>query len=183
MTRLTLLERRLRIVTGMILSVYIVFHLFNHSLGLISLDAMEAMRKVVTPFWRSWLGGLLIYGSLLTHLVLALMSLYRRSSLRMPAWEMMQLVMGLSIVPLLAGHVSATWGGRVLRGFDPNYEIALTTILGSSWLTAKQLLLVIVVWIHVVIGLHFFLRLFRFYRRIAIHLYPLAVISPLSTLR
>ncbi len=179
MTKLSLLERRLRIVTGIILSVYIVFHLFNHSLGLISLEAMEAMRKVVTPFWRSWFGGLLIYGSLLTHFGLALMSLYRRSSLRMPKWELAQLVLGLSIVPLLAGHVSATWGARVLRDFDPNYDFVLTAILSSPWLSTKQFLLVIIVWLHVVVGLHFFLRLFRGYRRKAVHLYPLVVISPL----
>ncbi len=178
-TKLSLLERRLRLVTGVVLSVYIVFHLFNHSLGLVSLDAMEAMRKLVTPFWRSWFGGLLIYGSLLTHFALALMSLYRRSSLRMPKWEMAQLVLGLSIVPLLAGHVSATWGARVLRDFDPNYEFALTAILSSPWLSTKQFLLVIIVWSHVVIGLHCFLRLFRSYRRKAIHLYPLVVLSPL----
>ncbi len=179
MTKLSLLERRLRIVTGIILSVYIVFHLFNHSLGLISLEAMEAMRKVVTPFWRSWFGGLLIYGSLLTHFGLALMSLYRRGSLRMPKWELAQLVLGLSIVPLLAGHVSATWGARVLRDFDPNYDFVLTAILSSPWLSTKQFLLVIIVWLHVVVGLHFFLRLYRGYRRKAVHLYPLVVISPL----
>ena len=51
-TKLTLLERRLRIVTGLILSVYIIVHLSNHALGLISFEAMESMRKVVTPFWR-----------------------------------------------------------------------------------------------------------------------------------
>jgi len=178
MTKLTLLERRLRIVTGLILSVYIVFHLFNHTLGLVSLDAMEAMRKAITPFWRSWFGGLLIYGSLLTHLALALMSLYRRSSLRMPAWEMAQLILGLSIVPLLAGHISATWGARVLLNFNPNYDFALTAILSSPWLSTKQLLLIIVVWLHVVVGLHFYFRLFRFYRRKAIHLYPFVVILP-----
>ena len=45
MGKLTLLERRLRIVTGLILAVYILTHLFNHSLGLLSLEAMETMRK------------------------------------------------------------------------------------------------------------------------------------------
>ena len=97
MGKLTLLERRLRIVTGSILAIYIVTHLFNHSLGLLSLETMEAMRKTVTPFWRSWFGGLLIYGSLITHFALALMSLYRRSSLSMPRWELAQLVLGLAI--------------------------------------------------------------------------------------
>lgn len=179
MGKLTLLERRLRIVTGMILSVYIITHLFNHSLGLLSLEAMETMRKTVTPLWRSWFGGLLIYGSLLTHFALALMSLYRRSSLRMPRWELAQLVLGLSIVPLLAGHVAATWGGRVLMGFDPNYNFALNAILSSPWLSSRQLALLIIAWFHAVIGLHFFLRLFDTYRRLAIHLYPLVIIIPI----
>lgn len=179
MGKLTLLERRLRIVTGLILAVYIFTHLFNHSLGLLSLEAMETMRKAVTPFWRSWFGGVLIYGSLLTHFTLALMSLYRRSSLRMPGWELAQLVLGLAIVPLLAGHVAATWGGRVLMGFDPNYNFALNAILSSAWLSTKQLALLIIAWVHAVIGLHFFLRLFNTYRRLAVHLYPLVILCPL----
>lgn len=179
MTKLTLFERRLRIVSGLILSVYIIAHLSNHALGLISLDAMEAMRKVVTPFWRSEFGGLLIYGSLLSHFSLALFSLYRRRTLRMPFWEFAQLALGLSIIPLLAGHVSATWGARVLMGFDPNYDFALTAILSDPWIMTRQLLLLIVVWIHVVIGLHFFFRLYLGYRRWALHFYPVVILIPL----
>ncbi len=129
MTRLTLFERRLRTITGLILAIYIIVHLSNHILGLVSFEAMEAMRKFVTPFWRSWVGGILIYGSLLAHFGLALMSLYRRSSLSMPAWELAQLILGLAIIPLLAGHIAATWGARVLMGFNINYKFALTGIL------------------------------------------------------
>jgi adenylate cyclase len=179
MTRLTLIERRLRITTGLILATYIVIHLSNHTLGLISLEAMESMRKFVTPFWRSWIGGLLIYGSLLTHFGLALLSLYRRTTLRMPTWELAQLVLGLSIVPLLAGHIAATWGARVLMGFDINYEYALSGILSNDWVLAKQSLLLLVAWSHVVIGLHFFLRLFRWYRGWKLHLYPVVILIPL----
>ena len=36
--------RRLRLITGSILFTYLATHLLNHSLGLISLDAMEAGR-------------------------------------------------------------------------------------------------------------------------------------------
>jgi adenylate cyclase len=179
MTRLTLIERRLRITTGLILATYIVIHLSNHTLGLISLEAMESMRRFVTPFWRSWIGGSLIYGSLLTHFGLALMSLYRRTTLRMPTWELAQLVLGLSIVPLLAGHIAATWGARVLMGFDINYEYSLSGILSNNWVLAKQSLLLLVAWSHVVIGLHFFLRLFRWYRGWKLHLYPVVILIPL----
>ena len=179
MTKLTLIERRLRIITGMILATYIIIHLSNHALGLVSLEAMESMRKFVTPFWRSWIGGLLIYGSLLTHFGLALMSLYRRTTLRMPRWELAQLLLGLSIVPLLAGHVAATWGARVLMGFDINYEYALSGMLTNNWKLARQGLLLLVAWSHVVIGLHFFLRLFPWYRDWKLHLYPLSILLPL----
>ncbi|MCZ6881619.1 MAG: adenylate/guanylate cyclase domain-containing protein, partial [Gammaproteobacteria bacterium] len=78
-TKLTLIERRLRIITGLILATYITIHLSNHALGLISLGAMEAMRQFVTPFWRSWPGSLLLYSSILIHSGLAFMSLYRRT--------------------------------------------------------------------------------------------------------
>ena len=179
MTRLTLTERRLRIITGLVLATYITIHLVNHALGLISLEAMEAMRKLVTPFWRSWAGGLLIYGSLLIHFGLGLLSLYRRTTLRIPAWELTQLVLGLSIVPLLAGHIAATWGTRVLMGFDINYEYALNGILSNNWVAAKQGLLLLVAWSHVVMGLHFFFRLFRWYRAWKPHLYPLVILIPL----
>jgi adenylate cyclase len=177
--KLTLFERRLRITTGLILSVYIIVHLTNHALGLISLDAMEAMRKLVTPFFRSIPGGLLIYGSLLSHLVLALLSLYRRTSLRMPRWELAQLVLGLAIVPLMAGHIADTWGARVLMGFDLNYEYTLSRLLTDRAEVARQGLLMIVVWIHAMVGLHYFLRLLPRYRLWRLRLYPLALLGPL----
>lgn len=179
MTKLTLIERRLRITTGLILAIYIVIHLSNHTLGLVSLEAMESMRMFVTPFWRSWVGGLLIYTSLLTHFGLALMSLYRRSTLRMPTWELAQLVLGLSIVPLLAGHIAATWGARVLMDLDINYEYSLSGILSNNWVMAKQGLLLLVAWSHVVIGLHFFFRLFPWYRGWFLRLYPVTLLIPL----
>ena len=179
MTGLTLLERRLRLTTGLILAVYIIVHLSNHTLGLISLAAMEAMREIVTPLWRSWPGFVLIYGSILTHFGLALMSLYRRTTLKMPAWEMLQLVLGLSIIPLLASHVAGSWGGRVLMGVEVNYEYALRGILGDSWVFTRQTMLVMVAWAHVVIGLHFVLRLFSGYPRWKWHLYPLVILMPL----
>lgn len=179
MARLSLTERRLRITTGLILASYITIHLSNHMLGLISLDAMEAMRAVVTSFWRSSVGGILIYGSILTHFSLALMSLYRRTTLRMPIWELAQLTLGLSIIPLLAGHFSGTWGARELMDLEVNYEFVLNAIRGDSWLTIRQTLLLLVAWSHVMIGLHFFFRLFSWYTRGFLYLYPWAILVPL----
>ena len=178
----TLLERRLRIYTGVILAVYISQHLLNHGLGLISLSAMEAMRVAVTPFWRSPVGALLIYGSLITHFLLALWSLFRRTSLKMPAWELSQIILGLSIIPLAAGHIAGTWGGRNLLDIDIDYEYVIKAIAGNDWWVVRQLLLVLVAWLHVSIGLHFWLRLKIWYRPALPVTYIMAVLIPLFAL-
>jgi adenylate cyclase len=50
------LLQRLRLASGLILLVFAATHFLNHALGLVSIEAMEAMqgwRKAVT---RSWLG-------------------------------------------------------------------------------------------------------------------------------
>ena len=71
----------------------------NHALGLVSLEALEAGRRVFLGLWRNPIGTPLLYGSFLIHAGLALRSLYRRRSLRMPGWEAAQLLLGLAIPP------------------------------------------------------------------------------------
>src|SRR6266404_1568140 len=101
-------ERRLRLATGLIVACFVVGHFLNHSLGVVSIDAMDRVRVVLAAWWRSAPGTVLLYGSLITHFALALVSLYRRTTLRMPVWEAAQLVLGLAVPPLLIAHVVGT---------------------------------------------------------------------------
>ena len=101
-------ERRLRLGTGLVVACFLVGHFLNHSLGIVSIEAMDELRSVLAAWWRSPVGTVLLYGSLITHFFLALVSLYRRTTLRMPAWEAAQLVLGLLVPPLLLGHIVAT---------------------------------------------------------------------------
>jgi len=158
-------ERRLRLGTGLVLALYVVQHLLNHSLGIVGFEAMEAWRRALSPVWDQPVIMLLLHGSLWTHIVLALVRLYRRRTLRMPAWEWTQLAFGLSIAPLVAAHVIGTRVAAELGGFDPDYRYMATIIAGSPRQAVQLPLLVIVVWVHLVVGLHFWLRLFRWYRR------------------
>ena len=82
-----MIERQLRLWTGLVLAVFITLHLANHSLGLISIAAMEAMRTGIMPVWQSTPGTLALYGAFVIHFLLALRSIYRRSTLKMPAWK------------------------------------------------------------------------------------------------
>ena len=68
-------------------AAYVTLHLANHALGLISIAAMERVREGMQAVWGMPAMLALLYGSFAVHFALALVALYRRSTLRMPAWE------------------------------------------------------------------------------------------------
>jgi len=123
-----MLLRRLRLWSGLVLAAYVIPHLINHAFGLNSIDAMEAVRGVLTLVWSNPLGGVLLYGSVLVHLGLALWALFRRTILRMPAWEAVQIAFGLLIPPLLMGHMIGTRLVRELVGIDITYDYVVAAL-------------------------------------------------------
>ena len=177
-----MLERRLRLYTGLILAAYVISHFINHSLGLLSVDTMEAYRRVNAMLWQSPPGTVALYGSFIVHGYLALHALFRRTTLRMPWWEALQLTLGLLIPPLIAIHVIGTRLSQTLLGFDVDYPWVLYVHWSNARYLIQQPLLVLVVWTHVVVGLHFWLRLKGWYPRALPVLYALAVLLPVLAL-
>jgi adenylate cyclase len=174
--------RRIRLVSGLVLLVYLVTHFVNHALGLISLDAMEAGRAWFVAFWRNPFATTALYSSLITHLALAFYALYRRQHLRMPLWEALQLTLGLTIPVLLTAHLVGTRVAHEWFGVKDSY----TLIVLSIWLTPenslRQIALVIVAWTHGCIGLHFWLRLRSWYPRVVPIFFGLALLVPVLAL-
>src|SRR5688572_17974492 len=170
--------RFLRLVTGLVVAGFVVGHFLNHALGVVSIEAMDRMRIGLASWWRSPAGTVLLYGSLLTHFALALASLYRRSTLRMPWWEAAQLVLGLSIPPLLIAHIVGTRLSWTLLGHNVDYERIVGLLWSSEWSVAKQCLLLLVVWAHLCAGLHYWLRLKARYRDLQPLAFAVALIVP-----
>lgn len=171
--------RRTRLVTGLILLTYLATHLLNHSLGLISLAAMEWGRGWFLALWRNPLGTAALYGSLLTHLGLALWALYQRRHLRMPFWEAWQLLLGLTIPPLLTVHALGTRLSHEWFGVDDSYSLLVLTLWHASPLDGlRQSILIAIAWLHGCIGLHFWLRLRPWYKRVAPLLLGWALLLP-----
>jgi adenylate cyclase len=170
--------RLLRLSTGLVVAMFVVGHFLNHALGVVSIEAMDRMRVALAAWWRSPPGTVLLYGSLLTHFVLALISLYRRSTLRMPAWEAAQLILGLSIPPLLIAHVVGTRLTWMLLGHNIDYERIVGLLWSSDWGIARQSLLLLIVWAHVCAGLHYWLRLRQWYRNLEPLAFAVALLLP-----
>ena len=174
--------RTLRLASGLVLALYVTGHLLNHSLGVISVDAQEAVRKVVSPLWRSVPGTLLLYTALLVHPVLGLYALWRRETLRMPSWELAQLALGLAIPLLLIPHVFATRVSASMLDTDTTYALVIEGLSSKPENIVRQTFLVLIVWSHLMVGLHYWLRVKSNYRRWLVVAYPFAVMVPLLAL-
>jgi adenylate cyclase len=175
--------QRLRLWSGLILFVFVTTHLVNHALGLISLAAMEAGRTVFLFIWRGPLGSPLLYGSLLIHAILALVSLYQRRHFRLARGERVQFVLGFLIPPLLFFHISGTHLAH--NWFDTIDSYTLVVL--NYWvlvpvLGVLQSIQLIIVWLHGCMGLHFWLRLKPWYARLSSILFSLALLIPVLSL-
>ncbi|HET7005486.1 MAG TPA: adenylate/guanylate cyclase domain-containing protein [Candidatus Binatia bacterium] len=175
--------RRTRIITGLVLFTYLTTHLLNHSLGLISLDAMEAGRAWFLALWRNPLSSALLYGSLLTHFTLAIYALYQRRHLRIPFWEALQLTLGLCIPLLLAVHFVGTRMAYEWYGVEDLYAKTVLTLWRQNPINGlRQALLVLIAWTHGCIGLYYWLRLRPWFPRYAAALYAFALLMPVFAL-
>ncbi|MBM3648745.1 MAG: adenylate/guanylate cyclase domain-containing protein [Alphaproteobacteria bacterium] len=172
---------RLRLWSGYVLFFYVVTHLLNHTLGLISLRVLEAGRHWFVAIWHNPIGQTVLYGALLGHFVLALWSLYRRRALRLSGWEWAQWLLGISIIPLGTLHVVGTRLAHELYDIESGYPWVLGSLVaGDWWGIARQFSLPVVVWLHACIGLHFAWRLRPWYRTWLPVLYAFALLVPVG---
>ncbi len=170
------LTTRLRLASGLVLMAFVASHLANHALGIVSLATMAQGRAAFVAVWRSLPGTLLLYAALLGHIGLVLHRLWRRRSLRMPAWEAAQITLGLLIPFWLAVHVIGTRGANLRFGVDDDYIYVLNQLWPKgAW---RQSLMLIIVWLHGCIGLHFWLRIRPWYGRFKPWLLAVGVLLP-----
>ncbi|MGI9315825.1 MAG: 2Fe-2S iron-sulfur cluster-binding protein, partial [bacterium] len=172
------IESHLRLGTGIILAVYVLQHLLNHSFGIVSIEAAEDYRKTVGALFQNLPGLVLLYGSILFHSVIALRFVYRLSSLRLSRWQWLQLIMGLSILPLVVGHAVGNRGFDLLGDVDPNYYYVVTSVLLKPEFMYKLGVLILVVWVHMIVGLHYWLRIRKDYKHIVPYAYGLVILIP-----
>jgi adenylate cyclase len=174
------LLQRLRIASGLILFTFAATHFLNTALGLVHLETMhqvQVWRQFVT---RSLPGTIILALALVTHISLALYKLANRTTLRLPAWELFQIGLGLLIPFLLLPHIVNTRIAHTVFGVEDNYLYELARLWPEGALLQSALLLL--VWLHGCIGIHFWLRLYTPYRAAAPVLLFIAIAVPLAAL-
>jgi adenylate cyclase len=168
--------QQLRLYSGLIIFAFAAAHFFNLALGLISLDAMDDFQTLRFSVTRSLLGTVILSAAFLAHMALALVKLAERRTWQLAQWEWLQLISGLIIPLLLIEHAFGMRFKAALFGTDTYYKPSLVALWPGAAL--QQTALLLLVWVHSCVGLHYWLRLARWYRPVAPYLLGLAVALP-----
>jgi adenylate cyclase len=179
-----LIVRRVRLVSGLFLFLFVAGHLINLGLGLVSVDTMEEWRRVLLMPWQTSLGQALLLASAIIHAGLGLASLASRRSLAMSRTDWVQLALGLVTPPLLVNHVVGLQvTSDLVPRFSPDYDFVLAVYWRYAPLLAlQQLLIVVIVWTHGAIGLYSTLVLKRAWPRLAPIVIPILFAIPILAL-
>jgi adenylate cyclase len=171
--------RTARLVSGLVLMVFVTMHLANLALNLISIDVADAGLEWLTEPWRTLPGTVLLYGAAAVHVVLVLRTLYLKRTLKMPAKEAAQILLGLFIPLLIAEHVIGVRVYGTMTGIDIDYEfVARALWIDTPSTGVKQVFALLVIWAHGCLGLHFWLRYRDWYPAAAPWLLIAAVLVP-----
>lgn len=175
--------QKARLVSGLVLFVYVTMHLVNHMAGVISLSAMDAWRPYLTALWSTPVVTESLYLAILVHIGASLWTLASRSTLRLRPWQWAQTVLGLALPFLLLEHVLGTRAAYQIFGTAPSYPY----VMAALWVIKPvsgvlQALTLLAAWGHGCIGLHYWLRLKRWYAPARPVLFALAVLVPALSL-
>lgn len=178
------MTRRIRLATGLVLFLYILTHYLNHALGLYSLRTAIEAEVVFSAVWSFPVSQVILYGSLLIHMLFALWSLLMRRRLRdIRVSEAIQLILGLAIPVLILSHVVGTRGAEQFfdQQVDYVYVVMVLWVL-TPMQGALQAVALLAAWGHGCIGLHAWLRLKPSYKRLAPWLLSAALVVPMAAL-
>jgi adenylate cyclase len=171
-------RRDLRLGSGLVLFAYVTAHFTNHTLGLVSVNVAEAGLRVAVAFWHSLPGTALLYSAAGIHLALAMVAVYERRTLRMPAPEALRIALGFGIPLLLIGHFTSTRFAFELYGLRSDYA-RIVWALWTSDGEGRQLALLAPGWLHGCLGLNFAFGRRLLYQRMRPLLVGAALLLPI----
>jgi adenylate cyclase len=173
------MARRLRLWSGLTIFVFVCTHLLNHALGIISLGAAETGRLLFIAVWGNPLGTVVLFGALLTHVILVLYALFQARHFRLPSWEIARLALGLVMPFLLIPHIFGTRVLSTVYGFNDTYAYVVSGMWVQHPSSALiQAALVIVAWVHGCMGLRWWLQFKPWYPRYRTWLRAAALLIP-----
>ena len=126
---LTSLITKLRIVTGLILFVYVFMHLLNHSFNLISIQSADFVRKeYFSIIWQNPIGIFALYFSLIVHMFLGFYAIIIKKSLKLKKKDWVQIVFPVLALIMLLQHIAVSFIITKVFPGEETYELVFAAI-------------------------------------------------------
>jgi adenylate cyclase len=175
---------RIRLLSGVVLLLFVAMHLINLGLGLHSIAAMDSARRFLMAPWMSLPGTMILAAAVVLHGGLGLSAIASRRSLTLSRTDWVQVILGLITTPLLLNHVALT---AIWSFIDDRYKPDYGLVLSAYWkfvpvFALQQVLVVVIVWIHGAIGLYSWLVLKPVWTRVGALVTPLLFAVPILAL-
>lgn len=158
------IRANIRLGSALVMLAFVVGHLINHAVLLVSIKAANDLRPFLVGPWESASGGAVLLLAALLHYLNALWSIWRRRHLRFTRLEWWQLSLGLTIPVLLMLHVvGIRIAGEALSVTHDYTSVLLMLWVAVPVLAVVQALTLLTVWAHAWIGLRFWTQSKRWY--------------------
>ena len=176
--------RKLRMWSGIVLFFYASTHLLNHSINILSIGAADYVNEnYFDLIWKNIVGSILLYSSLIIHIILGFYAVGTRKSFKMTSREWLQIVFPILALLFLLQHITA---GAILTKYfsvDLNYTLLLSLMIADpsevAIGTVLFTLMTIFIWVHGSIGINGILRFsMKSYQKYKSYLYFVYISVP-----
>ncbi len=122
--------KQLHRITGIIVSVFIILHLFNHSMAWFGVDMHQKVLETLRQFYRIPPIEVILVSCFIFQAVSGIKLFFQlRKKKEKSKYEKLQMYSGLLIGLFLLQHIPATIGQRLLNGFDTNFYFASRVVI------------------------------------------------------
>jgi hypothetical protein len=113
--------RRIHYASGLILSVFIGMHLFNHIYAILGPERHIAMMDILRMLYRNIVSETVLLAACAAQIVTGILQVRRRNRVAPSRWERLQVWSGLYLAGFLVVHLTAILVGRFVLGLDTNF--------------------------------------------------------------
>ena len=145
--------RRVHGYTAMLIVVFAVAHVFNHSLALISMDANGAVMRVLRLVYRERLIEIALVSAVVAQALTGLTMVWKSRFRRATSFRNLQIVSGLFMAAFFLSHLRGTFSARLRLvdttfGWATNAPAGLLAKPGSVGLLPYYVLAVAMLFVH-----------------------------------
>jgi succinate dehydrogenase/fumarate reductase cytochrome b subunit len=127
--------KQLHRITGIIVAVFIILHLFNHSMAWFGVETHQKILDTFRSFYRIPIIEIILVSCFMFQIFSGIKLLLElRKKKDKTNYEKIQMFTGIALAYFIIQHIPATIGQRMLHGFDTNFYFASRVVIQKPWL-------------------------------------------------